>query len=92
MKAAIQQSVDDAIRAMSILKMPQSIAFMEQVAVLLTQTFQKEKKLLIAGNGGSLCDAMHFAEELTGQFRAKRPALWSSVARRNRGRAGRAYE
>jgi D-sedoheptulose 7-phosphate isomerase len=31
--------------------------------------------LLIAGNGGSLCDAMHFAEELTGQFRKKRAAL-----------------
>ncbi len=32
-------------------------------------------KLLIAGNGGSLCDAAHFAEELTGQFRNPRPAL-----------------
>ena len=32
-------------------------------------------KLLLAGNGGSLCDAMHFAEELTGYFRKKRPAL-----------------
>jgi D-sedoheptulose 7-phosphate isomerase len=31
--------------------------------------------LLIAGNGVSLCDAMNFAEELTGQFRKKRPAL-----------------
>ena len=31
--------------------------------------------MLIAGNGGSLCDAMHFAEELTGQFRTKRAAL-----------------
>ncbi|MCB1084630.1 MAG: SIS domain-containing protein [Chlamydiia bacterium] len=32
-------------------------------------------KLIIAGNGGSLCDAMHFAEELTGYFRKERPAL-----------------
>ena len=31
--------------------------------------------MLVAGNGGSLCDAMHFAEELTGFYRNKRPAL-----------------
>ena len=30
---------------------------------------------MIAGNGGSLCDAMHFAEEMTGFFRAKRRAF-----------------
>lgn len=75
MKEAILQSVNDAIRAISILKEAKSIAFMEQVADVLTLCFQREKKLLIAGNGGSLCDAMHFAEELTGQFREKRPAL-----------------
>jgi D-sedoheptulose 7-phosphate isomerase len=31
--------------------------------------------VLICGNGGSLCDASHFAEELSGRFRADRPAL-----------------
>lgn len=30
---------------------------------------------MACGNGGSLCDAAHFAEELTGRFRADRPAL-----------------
>ena len=30
---------------------------------------------MIAGNGGSLCDAMHFAEELSGLYREKRPAM-----------------
>jgi D-sedoheptulose 7-phosphate isomerase len=34
-----------------------------------------KEKILVAGNGGSLCDAMHFAEELTGLYRNKRPAL-----------------
>jgi len=33
------------------------------------------KKILICGNGGSMADAMHFAEELTGRFRMDRPAL-----------------
>ncbi|MBL8764359.1 MAG: SIS domain-containing protein [Phycisphaerae bacterium] len=31
--------------------------------------------ILICGNGGSACDAAHFAEELTGKFRADRPPL-----------------
>ncbi len=32
------------------------------------------KKLLACGNGGSMCDAMHFAEEWTGRFRGDRAA------------------
>ena len=31
--------------------------------------------MLLAGNGGSLCDAMHFAEELTGFYRSRRRPL-----------------
>lgn len=33
------------------------------------------RKILTCGNGGSMADAMHFAEELTGRFRLDRPAL-----------------
>ena len=32
-------------------------------------------KILSCGNGGSMCDAMHFAEELSGRYRDNRPAL-----------------
>jgi D-sedoheptulose 7-phosphate isomerase len=32
-------------------------------------------KILSCGNGGSMCDAMHFAEELTGKYRNDRPAI-----------------
>lgn len=32
-------------------------------------------KILSCGNGGSMCDAMHFAEELTGRYRNDRPAI-----------------
>lgn len=42
---------------------------------LLIHTFKGEGKVFSCGNGGSLCDAMHFAEELTGRFRGERPAL-----------------
>jgi len=32
-------------------------------------------KIMSCGNGGSMCDAMHFAEELSGRYRNNRPAL-----------------
>ena len=32
-------------------------------------------KIISCGNGGSMCDAMHFAEELTGRFRDDRPSI-----------------
>ena len=32
-------------------------------------------KIISCGNGGSLCDAMHFAEELTGRYRDDRPSI-----------------
>jgi len=32
-------------------------------------------KIMSCGNGGSHCDAMHFAEELSGRYRDNRPAL-----------------
>jgi D-sedoheptulose 7-phosphate isomerase len=48
---------------------------METAAEMLSDCFRKGNKVLIAGNGGSLCDAAHFAEECTGLFRSLRQAL-----------------
>ncbi len=47
----------------------------ESAGKLLVESFQSEGKVLSCGNGGSLCDAMHFAEELTGRYRENRPAI-----------------
>ena len=47
----------------------------EKIAQELAQAYKNGKKSLIAGNGGSNCDAMHFAEEFTGRFRKDRKAL-----------------
>ena len=47
----------------------------EDVAKKLASIFQAGGKVLIAGNGGSNCDALHFAEEFTGRFRKERRAL-----------------
>jgi len=47
----------------------------EKIAWEWAQAYKNSKKSLIAGNGGSNCDAMHFAEEFTGRFRKDRRAL-----------------
>jgi D-sedoheptulose 7-phosphate isomerase len=41
----------------------------------LAACFRSEAKVLACGNGGSACDAIHFAEEFTGRFRKHRKAL-----------------
>ena len=46
-----------------------------QAAELLAARFKAGGKVLACGNGGSHCDAMHFAEELTGRFRDDRRGL-----------------
>ena len=52
-----------------------NIARIERVAGMLAGCFRAGGKAMICGNGGSAADAMHFAEELTGRFRADRPPL-----------------
>ncbi|WP_116473700.1 D-sedoheptulose 7-phosphate isomerase [Zobellella maritima] len=50
-----------------------NIQAIEQAARLLADSFKAGGKVLSCGNGGSHCDAMHFAEELTGRYRENRP-------------------
>lgn len=45
----------------------------QAAAKMIADSFKKEGKVLSCGNGGSHCDAMHFAEELTGRYRENRP-------------------
>jgi len=47
----------------------------EEAAKVLVKSFEEGGKVLACGNGGSHCEAMHFAEELTGRFRDERPAI-----------------
>ena len=47
----------------------------EKAGKLMVAALNKGGKILSCGNGGSMCDAMHFAEELSGRYRNDRPAL-----------------
>ncbi len=42
---------------------------------IIVKSIQSNKKVISCGNGGSMSDAMHFAEELTGRFRDNRKAI-----------------
>jgi D-sedoheptulose 7-phosphate isomerase len=75
MKNRIFSAISDSCAAVQHLQSEEGLDFIYRVSHLLADRFRDGGKLLIAGNGGSMCDAMHFAEELTGQFRHMRPAL-----------------
>ena len=47
----------------------------DRAAQAMLQAIKADGKILSCGNGGSHCDAMHFAEELTGRYRGNRPGI-----------------
>ena len=76
MREHIRASLQEAQEALTALianeEAQQNIAV---AANLLARCFQAKGHVFSCGNGGSMCDAMHFAEELSGRFRRDRPAL-----------------
>lgn len=75
MNKKLLMAVEECILAIEQLKAPGALQFMQDAAEMVAACFLNGNKLILAGNGGSLCDAAHFAEELTGQFRKARKAL-----------------
>ena len=59
----------------SFLKDPAALERIEEGAGLMSDAINAGSKIISCGNGGSHCDAMHFAEELTGKYRDARKAL-----------------
>ena len=52
-----------------------NIDAIEKAGQMLIDTLENGNKVISCGNGGSMCDAMHFAEELSGRFREDRKPL-----------------
>ena len=76
MRPIIDSALSDASQALDALRRnSQVLDCIEEVARALVQTFNAGGKVIAAGNGGSMCDAMHLAEELAGRFRDDRRAL-----------------
>jgi len=71
-RAALQQAQAALAALLADEKM---LLEMERAATLLVNTFESGARVYSCGNGGSMSDAMHFAEELTGRFRENRAGL-----------------
>ncbi len=55
-----------------LLSNEEALLAINKAAVKLIQAFEANRTVFSCGNGGSMCDAMHFAEELTGRYRKER--------------------
>lgn len=53
----------------------QNFVLIENAIDLMADSVKSGGKIISCGNGGSMCDAMHFAEELTGRYRNNRPGI-----------------
>jgi D-sedoheptulose 7-phosphate isomerase len=72
----IQDSFDEAAAVLgAFMKSAAGLPNVRRFADAAFDTLQRGGLLMSCGNGGSMCDAMHFAEEWTGRFRADRRAL-----------------
>lgn len=72
----VEQALRDAHDALGALqKNPKTLQILADAGRLLGQNLAAGRKAYSCGNGGSMCDAMHFAEELTGRFRENRRPL-----------------
>ena len=73
---SIKQSLLEARDTLeAFLQESETIGSLDQIAQNIAEAFDKGNKVLVCGNGGSACDAMHCAEEFTGRFKKDRKAL-----------------
>jgi D-sedoheptulose 7-phosphate isomerase len=73
-----KQIADHFLEAQEILQKfnnSENFAKIEKAGIIMASSINNGGKILSCGNGGSMCDAMHFAEELTGRYRENRRAL-----------------
>lgn len=72
----IRHSLGEAEREISaFIQGSENIQDIQKAAECCAEAIRKGNKIICCGNGGSLCDASHFAEELTGRYRGSRRPL-----------------
>src|SRR5690606_9191916 len=72
----VARALDEAAAALEALRRDAgALRAIEAAGALLAGALAAGRRVYACGNGGSLCDAMHFAEELSGRFRGDRPPL-----------------
>lgn len=75
-RETIIKSLDEARRTLEeFMSSPSTLDKIEKAAQICVEALRNGNKIISCGNGGSLCDATHFAEELTGRYRDSRCPL-----------------
>lgn len=73
MNEIINNSLVEALLTLQrFIEQPSNARQIEQAATIMAESLVNGHKIISCGNGGSMCDATHFAEELTGRFRKNR--------------------
>lgn len=71
----IKNELLEAASTLETFTQKDTIESIQTGALCIADAFKSGNKVIACGNGGSHCDAMHFAEELTGRYRENRPPL-----------------
>ena len=72
----IQSSLLEAQKTLNtFIEDPKNVALIDQAVNTFAGSFKNNGRVFSCGNGGSMCDSLHFAEELTGRYRKNRAPL-----------------
>ena len=74
-KEQIKRQFEEASEILNAFQTEENFIKIEQAVLIISNALKNGNKIISCGNGGSMCDAMHFAEELSGRFRDNRKGL-----------------
>jgi D-sedoheptulose 7-phosphate isomerase len=74
-KETIREHFDEAAEVLKSFNNDENHTKIANAIILMSEALSNGNKIISCGNGGSMCDAMHFAEELSGKFRNDRKGL-----------------
>lgn len=76
MNAIVLDTLREARSALdALLDNPTTLGAIVDAGRRVAEAFRRDGRVFACGNGGSMCDAMHFAEELSGRYRLDRKPL-----------------
>lgn len=74
-KEDIKKHFEEAAHSLTTFSTDENFQKIDEAIVIIAGALKNGNKVISCGNGGSMCDAMHFAEELSGRFRNDRKGL-----------------
>jgi D-sedoheptulose 7-phosphate isomerase len=75
LREQIKQQFEESSTILNQFQTEENFTKIEEAVLIMSGALQNGNKIISCGNGGSMCDAMHFAEELSGRFRDNRKGL-----------------